>query len=33
MRLITMLERSRSLVPYAAYRAIVGGLALLRGGR
>ena len=33
MRLITMLERSRSLVPYATYRAIVGGLALLRGGR
>lgn len=33
MRLITMLERSRSLLPYAGYRAAVGGLALLRSGR
>lgn len=33
MRLITMLERSRSLLPYAAYRAAVGVLALGRGSR
>jgi undecaprenyl-diphosphatase len=33
MRLITMLERSRSLRPYAGYRAVLGGLALLRGSR
>jgi undecaprenyl-diphosphatase len=33
MRLIAMLERSRSLRPYAGYRAALGGLALLRGGR
>jgi hypothetical protein len=29
LRLITMLERSRSLRPYAAYRAAVGAGALL----
>ena len=28
MRLITMLERSRSLLPYAGYRAALGALAL-----
>jgi undecaprenyl pyrophosphate phosphatase UppP len=28
LRLITMLERSRSLRPYAAYRAVVGAGAL-----
>jgi undecaprenyl-diphosphatase len=33
MRLITMLERSRSLLPYAAYRASLGALALVRRGR
>ena len=35
MRLITMLERSRSLVPYAGYRAALGtvALALSRSGR
>jgi undecaprenyl-diphosphatase len=33
MRLIAMLERSRSLRPYAGYRAVIGGLALLKGGR
>jgi undecaprenyl-diphosphatase len=31
MRLITMLERSRSLLPYAGYRAAVGAIALWRG--
>jgi undecaprenyl-diphosphatase len=31
MRLIAMLERSRSLLPYAGYRAAVGAIALLRG--
>jgi undecaprenyl-diphosphatase len=31
MRLITMLERSRSLLPYAAYRAALGVVALSRG--
>jgi hypothetical protein len=30
MRLITMLERSRSLLPYAAYRAVLGVIALSR---
>jgi undecaprenyl-diphosphatase len=33
MRLITMLERSRSLVPYAAYRAALGAVALSRSHR
>ena len=33
MRLIAMLERGRSLLPYAAYRALVGGIALARGCR
>jgi undecaprenyl pyrophosphate phosphatase UppP len=28
LRLITMLERSRSLRPYAAYRAVVGAGSL-----
>ena len=31
MRLITMLERSRSLLPYAGYRAALGAVALWRG--
>jgi undecaprenyl pyrophosphate phosphatase UppP len=30
LRLITMLERSRSLLPYAVYRAALGVLALGR---
>jgi undecaprenyl-diphosphatase len=33
MRLITMLERSRSLLPYAGYRAALGAVALARCGR
>ena len=33
MRLIAMLERSRSLVPYAGYRAVVGAIALTRSSR
>ncbi|MGH2979640.1 MAG: undecaprenyl-diphosphate phosphatase [Solirubrobacterales bacterium] len=33
MRLITMLERSRSLLPYAGYRAALGALALTRSNR
>jgi undecaprenyl-diphosphatase len=33
MRLIAMLERSRSLLPYAAYRTALGAVALLRGSR
>jgi undecaprenyl-diphosphatase len=33
MRLITMLERSRSLLPYAGYRVALGAVALLRSGR
>jgi undecaprenyl-diphosphatase len=31
MRLIAMLERSRSLLPYAGYRAALGAVALWRG--
>lgn len=31
MRLIAMLERSRSLLPYAGYRAALGAIALWRG--
>lgn len=31
MRLIAMLERSRSLLPYAGYRVAVGAIALARG--
>ena len=31
MRLIAMLERSRSLLPYAGYRAALGAMALWRG--
>jgi undecaprenyl-diphosphatase len=31
MRLIAMLERSRSLLPYAGYRAALGTIALWRG--
>jgi undecaprenyl-diphosphatase len=33
MRLIAMLERGRSLLPYAAYRTAVGALALWAGRR
>jgi undecaprenyl-diphosphatase len=33
MRLITMLERSRSLLPYAGYRAVLGAVALARSDR
>ena len=33
MRLITMLERSRSLLPYAAYRVALGVVALSRNHR
>jgi undecaprenyl-diphosphatase len=33
MRLIALLERSRSLLPYAAYRTALGAVALLRGGQ
>jgi undecaprenyl-diphosphatase len=33
LRLITMLERSRSLLPYAVYRAALGTVALSRSKR
>jgi undecaprenyl-diphosphatase len=33
MRLIAMLERGRSLLPYAAYRTVLGAGALARGRR
>jgi undecaprenyl-diphosphatase len=33
MRLIAMLERGSSLVPYAGYRAVVGAIALTRNRR
>jgi undecaprenyl-diphosphatase len=33
LRLITMLERSRSLLPYASYRAVLGAAALARSCR